>query len=481
MMRQLAQYQQLFIDIPWMQKPHVMSYDPKISANPLVEYAQIPADSRYRFLLSNSQYIVDTFIRGPVCKGQLALNVIEDHFWVMFIDPSYDYGLMHPEFYLQQQENLTIPVEEGSDASIWDTLSNEYRERYARYYRAKMDQLDLEYPQGLPLDSIWKGERSSDAPLLTVYRHFDSASVARGVLGELPKTIWVIDYAQFERTYYSLVAGFDVFGNLSHQTNVRRFMDFIRVEGELNFLNYLPRDQRYPLLKSWYIGDDEFNDISYDRVKGSFDTPIQFNTNNPKQEFIEMVVNNHISSDVNITFDIINYFHDNEPFPIMPKTFKTKADYVQAFRSLTAPGTGFIREVNGYNADVLYLRIRNVPDGDKFISIVINRWHDNVSTLFGEKNKLNSAKDTINFFTESIASYPNYFFDVQLSDLPDFFDLIRNYDGTNVYKEKIKKYGINRSDERFWDEYDWFQENFNAAEPIDAGLYDLNRYYHQAF
>jgi hypothetical protein len=29
--------------------------------------------------------------------------------------------------------------------------------------------------------------------------------------------------------------------------------------------------------------------------------------------------------------------------------------------------------------------------------------------------------------------------------------------------------------------YDWFQESFDKTEPIDAGLYDLNRYYYKVF
>jgi hypothetical protein len=101
--------------------------------------------------------------------------------------------------------------------------------------------------------------------------------------------------------------------------------------------------------------------------------------------------------------------------------------------------------------------------------------------FLAKKNKLNPAKDTVDFFSESIASYPNYFFDVQMSDLSDFFDMMKNYDGTAVYKSKLQKYGINRVDEHFWDEYDWFQENFNTVEPIESGLYDLNRYYHTAW
>ena len=44
-----------------------------------------------------------TFIRGPVCKGQVALNVIQDHFWALFLDPDYakqtKYGaVVYPPF-----------------------------------------------------------------------------------------------------------------------------------------------------------------------------------------------------------------------------------------------------------------------------------------------------------------------------------------------------------------------------------------------
>ena len=40
-----------------------------------------------------------TFIRGPVCKGQIALNVIQDHFWVAFMDPKYDLSIQDKYFF----------------------------------------------------------------------------------------------------------------------------------------------------------------------------------------------------------------------------------------------------------------------------------------------------------------------------------------------------------------------------------------------
>jgi len=61
------------------------SYKPKIASNPLKAFADLPAGARYRFLLDDARYFVMGFIKGPVCRGQIALNVINDHFFVALI------------------------------------------------------------------------------------------------------------------------------------------------------------------------------------------------------------------------------------------------------------------------------------------------------------------------------------------------------------------------------------------------------------
>ena len=90
--------------------------------------------------------------------------------------------------------------------------------------------------------------------------------------------------------------------------------------------------------------------------------------------------------------------------------------------ALTAPGTGFIEHQNGSNVNVIYVRVKDYEGSDRFFSIVINRWHDNVNM------------------------------------------------------SKLYRYGINRSDPHFWETYDWFQQQQREADPLHAGLYDLNRY-----
>jgi hypothetical protein len=52
--------------------------------------------------------------------------------------------------------------------------------------------------------------------------------------------------------------------------------------------------------------------------------------------------------------------------------------------------------------------------------------------------------------------------------------------GTHLLK-KIEKYFISRSHPKFWETFDWFQRDFERSEPLEAGLYDLNRYFRKGW
>ena len=472
----LARYRELFIDSKWLEPPHRMAFDEVLDANPFLVYAQIPPRVRYRFLLDHSEYMIRTFIRGPVCKGQIALNVIHDHFWVMFLDPNTDQTVLHPEFLIEQARNLRLPNERGSDEALVRAFSDEYLDRYVEFYKAKMRLYEDHEPEGPGIDAIWRGRRASDSPMLTIFRHFDSASVHKGVLGDLPRTLWVIDYPQLERIYYALVAGFDVFGNLSHQVNVRRYMDYLRTEGELNFLQFLPPDVRVSTFRSWYLGENTLEDTNAREIVTERATRVRYETRDPKREFLERIVNDHLLASTEISFDPVNYNRGEEP-PPMPTSFATREAVMEGFRALTAEGTGFIKHVTGSGANVLFLRVEDYSGIERFVSIVINRWHDNVSSLLFEERRLDASKDTISFLPGPIGSYPNYFLDVRAEDIPQFFDMLDNFDGSPEYVEKFERFGVNRADPRFWELYDWFQAKAYETDPIRAGLFDLNRYH----
>jgi hypothetical protein len=474
---QLKRFNELFIQPEWLQAPHLMSYATKMSANPFVAFEQIPPRSRYQFLLDNALYTIMTFIHGPVCKGQIALNVIDDHFWVMFMDPDHDLSATNPGFLRLYGDKLRMPIESGSNLGVFSLLTDEHRASAVEFYRARQDLYSSLNYAGLGYESIWKGNRADDAPMLTVYRHFDSASVHRGALGDLPKTVWVIDYPLLERIYYALVAGFDVYGTSAHQLASRFYMDELRVEAESYFLDYLPPENRREIMQSWYKGVD-YEKIEY--YPSSLLAKIPFTSNDPKREFVEHVVDSHLLPATGIGFDKVNYLRAGADYPRQPDKLETTDDYLRVIRSVSRTGAPFFALINDSNSNLAYMRIRREKGRDVAFSVVINRWHDNVAFLLKEDKLLDPSKDSADIIDGLIGSYPNYFFDVQEKDLPDFIDFLAHFDASPKNMARMVKYGVNRADERLWETYDWFQKRHNEDEPVNGGLFDMNRYYYIA-
>ena len=189
-------------------------YRGKRSANPFITFEQLPVEARYRFMLDEAHFTIMAYIKGPVCRGQVALNVIDDHFWIAFAKPNSMDPDQQADFLAEQAKRMRLPQPKGSLIDV-----------------------------RLDMNLIWDGgpERNPNAAL-TVFRHFDSASVVKGLVGQQPSTMWVIDYSLLERIHYLLVAGFDVYGNVGHQLESRLYMDFLRMEGEQNFLLLLPEE-----------------------------------------------------------------------------------------------------------------------------------------------------------------------------------------------------------------------------------------------
>ena len=226
------------------------------ASNPFDSFRELPVTSRYQFMLDEAQYTIMGFIKGPVCRGQVAVDVIEDQFWVWFIAPGVEEKTHDAEFLAAHIKDLTLPDVQGSDV-IMLTHWLDYAKLEKDYLAAKAAH-DLEvYPNGraLTADLLWDGDGGTNQnAALTIFRHFDNATVVKGLVGAEPKTAWVIDYPLLERIHYLLVAGYDVYGDAGHQLFSRMYMDFLRIGGEFNFLYLMPRQARDAALEYWYRG-----------------------------------------------------------------------------------------------------------------------------------------------------------------------------------------------------------------------------------
>ena len=233
------------------------------------------------------------------------------------------------------------------------------------------------------------------------------------------------------------------------------------------------------MMQAWYLGDRAFENVNADEFGFGRPTKIRFETEDPKREFVEQLVGSHFLPATDIAFDTINYTQSGREIP-MPTSFETDEDIRDGFRALTAPGTAFIRKMNGNEANVFFVRVRDFKGSDRFFTIVVNRWHDNVNSMLRESSTLDASKDTMDFIPGSVGSYPNYFLDFPGDRVDELFDLLANFDGSPEYDAKLRKYGMDRVDPDFWEAYDFFQARFDDDEPLTTGLYDLNRYYSKA-
>jgi hypothetical protein len=92
-------------------------------------------------MLDEAQYFIMNFIKGPVCRGQLAVDVIEDRFWVFFVEPKSGESEANAEVMARQATNLRLPAEWGSDAPLLRPWL-EYADLETKYLEAKTRLLD---------------------------------------------------------------------------------------------------------------------------------------------------------------------------------------------------------------------------------------------------------------------------------------------------------------------------------------------------
>ena len=104
--------------------------------------------------------------------------------------------VMSAEHARQAQDLLILPGVWGSDVPILDSIPF-FRRLVAHreaYRKLRADSAHKLRPAGYTLDDIWNGDGRNPNALLTVFRHFDTAVVTLGAAGDLPKTVFVLDY-----------------------------------------------------------------------------------------------------------------------------------------------------------------------------------------------------------------------------------------------------------------------------------------------
>lgn len=467
--KRLKRFDALFFGSEWS-AADLPGYTAADRANAFATFAAIPARARYQFMLDNAEYFVRSFIRGPVCSGQIATAVIRDQFWVMFESPDSERYVNSATYRLQATPLIGVP---GQDTSLIETREewDKYRGQRNEYVALRQSEYARDEPEGPDLSDLWDGDATNRDALLTIFRHHDNAAVERGLIGAIPETLWVLDYPLLERSYYQLVVNFNVFGSLSHQLQTRLYFDLIRNEAEFNFLRFLPPADREPLRRAWYAhsGKQKLFTV-YPPPDETIPTQLRYQTRDTKTEFAGKLYGR--MGKVMGPPDVINRCDKGDCQNAADSDATHQAN--RWLRPLAT--TASVAPVIKLMPELSYLRVR-LPAGEPLVySLVHNRAHSNVAFLVGEDSRLEPEKDTLTIRPGTIGSYPNFIFDVTLADLDPFVAKLLQATTEEQLQAVAQGWGVRRTHPDFWEVFHDLTRYVERTNPIEAGLFDLSRY-----
>jgi len=472
--RRLERYQELFFKPEYVVKA-LPSYQTQSASNPFKTFADIPRVSRHKFLLDDAEYFVSGFIKGPVCRGQVALNVVRDRFWIVFTDPDLGSELKITadldRFMAEQNMNLELPASKGDEINLFDTRKfDDLAEAYLKQKDAFLDQLISEHG-GLTLNAIWSGDGVNPNAALTVFRHFDSATVVNGFVGDTPLTGWVIDYSIFERIHYLLVAGFNVYGPVAHQLATRKYMDYLRIDSENNFLRFMPANRRKAMHDNWYrgVGTTFQNVFGEPLYSIDYDTGVIYKTTEYKREFFEQLT--HQIGRAAGPRDAINQCDQPPCTRANASPLQQEVDrYMQKIAAIKGTQVDIFPEVS-------FVRVKTGrSEGDLVYTLLANRALENVAIIAAENIRRDPENDSVSVVPGFLGSYPNFFFVVAKEQLEEFVERLEHAQTPEDRDAFYSKFGIRRTNPQIWQHVDWFNAEHKKQQGEFAGLFDMNRY-----
>ncbi len=453
-------YTELFLNAPYDVRA-LPTYDPAVASNPFLAFRDLPVLARYRFLLDDAHLFIMMFIKGPSCRGPVALEVIEERFWVFFVDPDSAVLEHLEEFLATESKHLWLPTEEGTTRLglvSWLKYSGLQKE-FLKAKQAYLEGLRMN-DEAANLGFIWDGRGRNKSAALTVLRHTDSASVVQGLVGSNPKTSVLLSYDLFERIYYLLVAGFDVYGFMGHQLDTRLYMDFLRMEGEFNFLLLLPKPMREKERDFWYRdAHQSVKDYVYgSRIHFDYESGIDYKTDDPKSELFDLL-RQRLTGALNQDYDI-----GGEP----DADIRTQLEELSRVRGRAL----------AWLPEVSFLAVTEAGSDareDRWYTLIHDNGYSNIASLFNQEARRLPDEDGLTVTRGFVGAYPNAFYRVERTHLPEFVAAVAGLTNEQEYRKLAERFGVRRTDADFWRYSDQLHRAYQASAPLEAGLFDFNR------
>jgi hypothetical protein len=283
----------------------------------------------------------------------------------------------------------------------------------------------------------------------------------QGLVGEDPKTAWLVSYDLFERIHYLLVAGFDVYGFSGHQIDTRLYMDFMRMEGESNFLLLLPSGERERERAFWYRdADKSVMDYLFKRhIRVEKESGIPYKTDRPKRELFELL-HQRLTGALTQAYEVQGD-SDAELRAQLRALAQIKGKALQWL-----PEVAVLTVTNGTGTEARQ---------DRIYTLLHDNGFSNIASLFNQESRRLPDEDALTVTRGLIGAYPNAFYLVEQAALPEFIAAVAGLTGEADYHKLAERFAVRRTSPDFWAHSDGVHEAYRRTDPIEAGLLDYNR------
>ena len=229
------------------------------------------------------------------------------------------------------------------------------------------------------------------------------------------------------------------------------------MEGEFNFLIFMPPEERKKIRDYWYRGasDNVREHVFAQTELAQRPNDITFTTDDPKREFL-LSMRSRLHGAEAQSFDYRRV---------------AAAPAVEAFSGLEA-ATG------AHNRFLPQVSFVHVIGGkrEQAYTVLRNSGYSNIAQLFGEEDRRLPDEDKLTIVNGFIGAFPNQFFQVHDKQLPLFAADIRALASDDDYRTLLSRYAVRRNAPWFWSVSDRFQAMYQEQAGIQSGLFDLNRY-----
>lgn len=436
------------------------------NSNPLVAFKHMSAHARYTWMLKNAHLLLDISARSQNCRSEGAAAPYWDNMLHIFLKPESDATVVFgKEFYDKAGRHLPIPATSGGKISPFDNFNDEQR-RFGKIKKAYNKKLK---PQGLTTNDIWKGENGDDKnAIVTVLRHYWTASAHKGHWGGKSRSVLLLDFANFERYFYLCNVATEVSEAMLFQSRVVTYLFDTKKEAENIFLSLAPehirRQARRGLVEGLNANYEYVNDFS-----------LPYNENNGIEgkedlksysDYIEAVLSQTFTPEVigkNST--VFSYGMSSE------NNEKTKLQNLN-----TIKGTFATQMPN-----ISYLRVEGEDGSVRFYSMAANRYYKTRNSLDFtdkdyEKKQRKPQLDTLAVFEGIHFTFPEKVYMISEGELEDFLSDIKKVNSRRSFLSFNQKYGLNQMADNFWTIMDEINQEFISTNPIDGGILDLHRY-----